>query len=110
MTYYNLKTKEACNYLFDETNADLSSHMFAFLHHSLFSNFLVANPDVKRLIIYSDGCGYQNKCTNVSNAFAQLAAERQVEIQQKFLVSGHTQMDYGGRLGAQCVGETDENL
>lgn len=93
MTYFDLKTKAAFNYVFDETNADLSSHMFAYLHHNHFSQYLDKNPHIKHLIVYSDGCGYQNKCSNVTNAFAQLAAEKNVTVEQKFLVSGHTQME-----------------
>ncbi|GFR82644.1 hypothetical protein ElyMa_005957300 [Elysia marginata] len=95
MTYYELKSKQAFNYVFDETNEDMSSHMFAYLHYKHFKNFLNDKPVTKKLMIFSDGCGYQNKCTNVSNAsFLRLATEQDVTIEQKFLVSGHTQMEW----------------
>ena len=90
MTYYDLKFKQAFNYVFDETNGDLPSHMFGYLHYNHFRNFLNDNPDIKRLTIFSHGWGYQNKCTNVSNAPLKLAAEQDITIEQKILVSRHT--------------------
>ena len=47
MTYYDLKSKQAFNYVFDETNGDLSSHMFGYLHYNHFRTFLNDNPDIK---------------------------------------------------------------
>ena len=93
MTYFNLKTKEAFCYVYDETNGSLSSQMFGWLHHRHFSQYLAKNPSVKKLVIYSDGCGYQNKCSSVANCFLQLALEQGITIEQKYLVSGHTQME-----------------
>lgn len=74
--------------------ADLSSHMFIYYPHHHFSQYLDKNPHVKYLVIYNDGCGYQNKCCNLINAFAQLAVEKDVTVKQKFLVSGHNQMEH----------------
>ncbi|KAK3796501.1 hypothetical protein RRG08_003221 [Elysia crispata] len=68
MTYYDLKSKQAFNYVFDETNGDLSSHMFGYLHYNHFRTFLNDNPDIK-----------------------MAAAEQDITIGQKFLVYGHTQ-------------------
>lgn len=93
MTYFNLKTKEGFCYVFDETNGDLSSQMFGYLHFSHFSRYLDANPDVSKIIIWSDGCGYQNKCTTIANSLLQLVVEKKVPIEQKYLTPGHTQME-----------------
>jgi len=46
----------------------------------------------KDIIIYSDGCGYQNRKTVLSNALLKLSIENNVIMEQKFLVKGHTQM------------------
>ncbi|GFO03453.1 hypothetical protein PoB_002995800 [Plakobranchus ocellatus] len=60
MTYFNLKSKQACKFVFYETNTDLSSFMFAFLHHQHFKRQLELFPEITKVIIWSDGCGYQN--------------------------------------------------
>jgi hypothetical protein len=50
-------------------------------------------PSSGPIILYSDGCSYQNRNVNLSNALAAFAVENSIEIQQKFLVVGHTQME-----------------
>ncbi|KAK3793670.1 hypothetical protein RRG08_014564 [Elysia crispata] len=76
MTYLNLKTKEGYCYVFDETNGDHSSQMFGYLHHNYFSRYLDTNPDIAKIVIWSDGCGYQNKCTTIANSLLQLVVEK----------------------------------
>ncbi|GFS19681.1 hypothetical protein ElyMa_005039000 [Elysia marginata] len=93
MTYFNLKTKEGFCYVFDESNADLSSQMFGYLHHNHFSRYLDAKPDDSNAVIWSDGCGYQNKCVTIANSLLQLVVEKKVPIEQKFLTPGNTQME-----------------
>ena len=93
MTYFNLKTKEGYCYVFDETNGDLSGQMFGYLHYNHFSRYLDANPDIAKIVIWSDGCGYQNKCATIANSLLQLVVEKKVTIEQKFLTPGHTQME-----------------
>ncbi|GFN93547.1 hypothetical protein PoB_002005300 [Plakobranchus ocellatus] len=93
MTYFNLKSKEGFYYVYDETNGDLSGDMFASLHFNHFYRYLELNPGIKKLIIWSDGCGYQNKSHCIANSFLHLALERAVTIEQKYLVPGHTQME-----------------
>ena len=92
MTYFILKTKEGFCYVFDESNADLSSQMFGYLHHNHFSRYLDANPDVSIVVIWSDGYGYQNKCVTIANSLLQLVVKKKAPIEQKFLTAGHTQM------------------
>ncbi|GFO01522.1 formation of crista junctions protein 1 [Plakobranchus ocellatus] len=48
MTHFNLKNKQACNFVFDETTADLSSITFTFLHHQHFKRQLELLPEIKR--------------------------------------------------------------
>lgn len=45
------------------------------------------------IIIYSDGCTYQNRNSIMSNALLNYAVVNNVEIIQKFLEVGHTQME-----------------
>ncbi|GFO09182.1 hypothetical protein PoB_003568700 [Plakobranchus ocellatus] len=93
MTYCNLKTKEGYCYVFDETHRNVSNEMFGWLHHSHFTKYCEKNPTIMNLIIFSDDCGYQNKCCSVANSLVQLALERDITVEQKYLVSGHTQME-----------------
>ena len=92
-TLYNLKTKEGYCYVWSEIDGDLSSEMFAFLQYNHFNSYLRDNNHIKELIIYSDGCGYQNRNTVVSNMYLSLSMESNVTIVQKYLVSGHTEME-----------------
>jgi len=43
--------------------------------------------------VYSDGCGYQNRNSILSNALLHLSVVRKVTIIQKYLEKGHTQME-----------------
>ncbi|XP_067635557.1 uncharacterized protein [Eurosta solidaginis] len=90
-TAYNLVTKEVVCYWFDETAADLKSSTFANFYMDYISSIL--RKDVKPVVIYSDGCTYQNRNSVVANALLRLAIEYNVDITQKFLVKGHTQME-----------------
>ena len=92
-TLFNLLTKEGYCYCWDETDGNLSSEMFAYLQFSHFSQVLDNNPAIKEIIVWSDGCGYQNRNAVVSNAYLDLAVKRYVKITQKYLVPGHTQME-----------------
>lgn len=48
--------------------------------------------DIKKdIIIYSNGCRYQNRYTVLSNALLKLSIDNNVIIEQKFLIKGHTQ-------------------
>lgn len=43
----------------------------------------------KPIIIYSDGCGYQNRNVIMANALLHFAVKHQVTIEQKYLVKAH---------------------
>lgn len=89
-TVYENTTHKATCYWFDETAADMTASTFA----SCLIKFLTANNDGTGtpIIFYSDGCTYQNRNNILANALLQFAMKNNVEIMQKFLVVGHTQM------------------
>ena len=91
-TLFCLDTAEGYCYVWDEVNGGLSSNVFAWLQYQHFKKYLENHNEVK-LIIWSDGCGYQNRNTTVSNAYFHLAKLFKVTIIQKFLILGHTQME-----------------
>ncbi len=88
-----MKTKKGYCYCWDEAN--LPSEVFAHLQHNHFSKVLEDNTEIKKLTIWSDSCGYQNrkKNTAITNMYFHLASSSDIVIEQKYLVSGHTQME-----------------
>ena len=60
-TFYNMKTKDGYCYCWDEINGNLSSGVFAHIQHKHFSKVLQENPQIEKLIVWSDGCGYQKQ-------------------------------------------------
>ena len=92
-TLYNLGTKDGYCYAWDEAEGNLSSEVFAHIQTAHFTEILRAKPTIEKIIIWSDGCGYQNRNTTVANAYIDLAMKHNVTIEQKYLVAGHTQME-----------------
>lgn len=90
-TVYNLQSHQCTNYLWNETEGDLSASVFTtcIIEH-LRINCL---SDKKPIILFSDGCGYQNRNVVLSNALLHFAIQHNVVIEQKFLEKGHTQME-----------------
>lgn len=89
-TVYNLATRQCTCYWFDETQADLQASTFASFVVDYIRRHL---SDGKPIILYSDGCTYQNRNSVMSNALLNLAQELNIIIEQKYLVKGHTQME-----------------
>ena len=93
---FNLKTKEAYCYLWNETEGGVSAEEFAsILTHLLLDKVLCQMPGTmqEKIIIYSDGCAAQNRNVTVSNALINLAMIKNITIEQKYLEVGHTQME-----------------
>lgn len=93
MTFFNLDTKDGYCFLWNETEGCLSSNEFG----SIISNFVLSllplPTDKEKIILYSDGCAYQNRSTNICNALLHIAVTKKVIIEQKYLEVGHTQME-----------------
>lgn len=91
-THYNIKTKEVFCYLWHEGNGGLDSNVFAsILIKHLRSELEKSNAS--KIILWSDGCCYQNRSVKLANALLELAIEKNVTIEQKYLEVGHTQME-----------------
>ncbi|ESO87091.1 hypothetical protein LOTGIDRAFT_154581 [Lottia gigantea] len=87
-TLHNMTTNNGYCYIWDELEGDLSSEVFTSIQFQHFQTFLKNNPQVKELIIWSDGCSYQNKNNTLANAYLQLSIETGIRIFQKYLVVG----------------------
>lgn len=88
-TVMNVKTKHVMCYWFSEVESDLSASTFASLVVDYISRFTDNSLPV---IIYSDGCTYQNRNNIMANALLFLSVTRNQIIEQKYLERGHTQM------------------
>ena len=89
-TIYKLGHGNAKCYWWNETQADLSASVFT----SLLVEYIETTfTDKLPVVVYSDGCGYQNRNSRMSNGLLNHAMKTQREILQKFLVKGHTQME-----------------
>ena len=89
-TLYNLITSDAYCFLWHEAEGRVTSNEFA----TILFNFIQSNvPEGEEIILYSDGCTAQNKNVTLSNALLQLAIGKGIIITQKYLTSGHTQME-----------------
>lgn len=89
-TIYDLRTKNVVCYWWNESEADLTASVFATCVTDYISTYL---NDELPVIIYSDGCGYQNRNSMMSNALLDLSVRGSREIIQKYLEKGHTQME-----------------
>ncbi|CAG4986049.1 unnamed protein product [Parnassius apollo] len=96
LCFYNNISKDGYCFVWNETEGGLNADEFA----SIWTYFIekkilpkVENKTDIRIIIYSDGCGYQNRNVTMSNALLNMAVKNKITIEQKYLEVGHTQME-----------------
>lgn len=92
-TIYDLNTKDVDCYFWHEGEADLSGSSFATCLVNYIENTLSKNDSIKHIILYSDGCTYQNRNVVLANALCHTTKKFGIEITQKILEKGHTQME-----------------
>lgn len=95
-TIFDLVTKDCHCYLWHEAEGGLEANIFATILFKHLQNYLEVHPRTKRIILYSDGCGYQNRNNCLANTLLHLANIKNVIVEQKFLEKGHTQMEVDG--------------
>jgi len=95
-TLYNVGNEHDChNYWWNECEGELEASVFVsiIIHHLKTYCIDKDNKGNKKdIVLYSDGCGYQNRNSILSNALLNFAVLNNVVIEQKFLEKGHTQM------------------
>ena len=85
LTLYDLKNKNGYCYVWDETEGDLSSDMFAHKFYQHFKNIFAWNLQLSTITIWNDGCGYQNPRTAVAYMY-YMSLEMNVKAFQKHSV------------------------
>ncbi|CAG9765834.1 unnamed protein product [Ceutorhynchus assimilis] len=92
-TIYDLATRDVTCYWFSEDqNSDLCASTFTTCIIDHLESKCITESKVP-IIIYSDGCGFQNRNKMLANALLNLAMKHEVTIYQKYLEPGHTQME-----------------
>lgn len=90
-TMYDLSSKEAMNYFWHEGEGELNANVFASCVTDYLDNIDTSNTE--SIILYSDGCTYQNRNCTMANALLLWAAKNNIVVYQKYLERGHTQME-----------------
>ncbi len=88
-TVYNMLTHSATCYVWHEGEGSLSASEFI----SCIVDYLSAHTEPDTFILWSDGCGYQNRNAVLRNALLLFSMQKNKVIIQKYLEKGHTQME-----------------
>lgn len=83
-TLYDLHSCNVWCYIWNETDATLRATTFA---------SILSCKKGHTVVLYSDGCTYQNWNIIISNALLNLSIQSGIIIIQKYLVKGHLQME-----------------
>lgn len=94
-TFFNLQTKEVCCYWWNESEGEIKATNFTSCVVDFLEAEIAAWPEEKpkHIILWSDGCVYQNKNKTLANALLHQATKTKFLIEQKYLEKGHTQME-----------------
>lgn len=88
-TIYNLSTKDAYNYVYDESLTGVGpNEVCSFLNHYMEQEIA---KGVNQFRFLSDNCGGQNRNQFVFFFYALFSAKHSVDVTHSFLVKGHTQ-------------------
>lgn len=90
-TVYNATTQQASCYWFAETESSLCASTFTSCMIDYLEKHCV-EPKIP-VVIFSDGCTYQNRNSIMANSLLNFSIKHQIAITQKFLERGHTQME-----------------
>ena len=81
--------REVLNYVWSEVHGELEVSNFTTCYIDYLSKLVEQNPAVKNVILWSDGCTYQNRCSALLN----FAMQHSIQICHKYLEVGHTHME-----------------
>ena len=93
LSYFNLKNKEVMNYIWTEVSAGLPASVFTSIHIDHLKICVEQNPDIEVVIVWSDGCLYQNKNACEASALRRFASKYNIVLIFKYLQVGHTFME-----------------
>lgn len=88
---FNVATHQCTCYWFNESEGDLTGNTFASCIYDYLEEKCL-DPKLP-IVLYTDGCTPQNRNQVLSNALLNFSVKHQVQVVQKFLIKGHTQME-----------------
>ncbi|GFS50652.1 uncharacterized protein TNCV_2042291 [Trichonephila clavipes] len=94
-TLYDIRKNKGYCHIWNECEGKLTSIKFSTIIVNALGKCINQNPigDDQELIIYSDGCTYQNRNKVLSNALLNFIMQNKITIIQKFLDKGQTQKE-----------------
>ena len=90
-TVYDLLGKHCVCYVWNECEGGLTGNEFA----SCVVDFLTSDLSSNEYVVYSYGCGYQNRNATLASALSYFSEKFGKTITQNILEKGHTQMEVG---------------
>lgn len=93
-TIYNMKTKDAYCFIWHEAAGGVTANIYATIICYFIKDCILktVKPN-ESIILWSDGCTSQNRNSTLANALLNMAVHYHIQIEQKFLEKGHTQME-----------------
>ena len=88
-TVYDLVSKHCVCYVWNECEGGLTGNEFA----SCVVDFLTSDLSSNEYVVYSDGCGYQNRNATLASALSYFSQNFGKTVTQNILEKGHTQME-----------------
>ncbi|GFY52686.1 uncharacterized protein TNIN_16331 [Trichonephila inaurata madagascariensis] len=94
-TLCNVRKNKGYCCIWNECEGQLTSNEFSTIIVTALGKFLNQNRvgDDQELLVYIDGCAYQNRNAVLSNALLNFSMQNKITITQQFLEKGHTQME-----------------
>lgn len=89
-TIFDLATHDVICYWWNESQGELVASIFASCLIDRLQNYRDCD---KPIIIWTDGCTYQNRNSVIASALLKFCIINNVPIEQKYLERGHTQME-----------------
>lgn len=85
-----MTTRDVNCYFWSEHEGELTANSFA----SCVADYIDGLDNaIKHVVIFSDGCTYQNRNVTLRNTLLYMAHKKQITIVPKILEKGHTQME-----------------
>lgn len=90
LTIYNIGNAECHNCWWYETEGNLEASVSTTI---LIKHLEKVCLDKKPIVVYTDGCWYQNRNVVLSSGLLKYSIKYKVNVQQKYLIKGYTQME-----------------
>lgn len=94
MTFYDLQSKDGTCFLWNEIEGKLTADEFSTIIVCYLETVIHSlKESEKEIVLFSDGCNYQNRNSTLSNALLNFSVVNSIVVIQKYLERGHTQME-----------------